>query len=239
MDITGQRVVLFGGTSGIGLATAKAASARGAHVVVVSGRQTSVDRALEELPAGTEGYAVDLNDTRRTAEVIAGLGPFDHFVWTAGDSLSLMPVSGFDIEKARSFFELRFFSMLAAVAAAAPLIRSGGSITLTTGTAKDRSTAGWALAAGVCGAVESVTKALAVELAPVRVNAVAPGVLRSPLWSGMSEEDQAAMYKAIGTSLPVGRVGETDDAADAFLYLLSQPYSTGTVLTLDGGTVLV
>ncbi|GHH79248.1 short-chain dehydrogenase [Streptomyces sulfonofaciens] len=239
MDLTGQRVVLLGGTSGIGLATALAASAEGAQVVVASSRQASVDKALTALPSGAEGYAVNLADADETATFLAGLGEFDHLVYTAGEPLTLMPLDTLDMEQARSFFTLRFFSALNAARAAAAHLRPGGSITLTTGTAKDRPGPGWAVAASICGAVEALTRALAVELAPLRVNAVSPGVVRSPLWSGLSETDREAMFESIGTSLPVGRVGEVEDVAQAYLYLLGQSYTTGTVLTIDGGTILV
>jgi len=239
VDLTGQRVVLMGGTSGIGLATARAVSAQGAQAVVVSSRQSSVDRALGELPQEAEGHVADFADTGRIGELFASLGDFDHLVYTAGEPLALMPLETLDIGAARSFFDVRFFSALDAVRAAAPRLRDGGSVTLTTGTAKDRPGPGWAVAAGICGAVEALTKALAVELAPVRVNAVAPGVVRSPLWSGMSEADRDAMYANIGASLPVRRVGEVEDIAQAYLYLISQPYTTGSIITIDGGTVLV
>ncbi|WP_265565402.1 SDR family oxidoreductase [Streptomyces hygroscopicus] len=239
MDLTGQRVVLMGGTSGIGLATAKAVSAQGAQAIVVSSRQSSVDKALSELPQEAEGRVVNLADTEQIADLFASLGDVDHLVYTAGEPLALMPLETLDIEAARSFFTLRFFSALDAVRAAAPRLRAGGSVTLTTGIAKDRPGPGWAVAAGICGAVEALTKALAVELAPVRVNAVSPGVVRSPLWSGMSEGDRDAMFENIGKSLPVGRVGEVEDIAQAYLYLITQPYTTGSIITIDGGTVLV
>lgn len=130
-------------------------------------------------------------------------------------------------------------SARAAVSAAAPLVRPGGSITLTTGTAEDRPGAGWAVPASICGAVGAPTRALAVELAPVRVNAVSPSVLRSPLWAGMSEDEREQMYWDIAEAIPVGRIGEVGDAAQPYLYCMTQTFTTGTVLTVDGGTVLV
>jgi NAD(P)-dependent dehydrogenase (short-subunit alcohol dehydrogenase family) len=239
MQLSGKRVVLLGGTSGIGLATAKAASAEGAHVTVVSSRQTSVDRAMRELPGNADGRTVNLSEVRETEDFFASLDHFDHLVYTAGEALTLMPVDTLDIDQALAFFQLRFFSVLTAVRTAAPRLNTGGSITLTTGIAKDRPGPGWAVAASICGAVESLTKALAVELAPLRVNAVSPGVVRSPLWSAMGEQEREQMYLEIGKSLPAGRVGEVEDIAQAYLYLMTQKYSTGTVVTLDGGTVLV
>jgi len=238
MDLKDARVVLLGGTSGIGFATATAAAERGAEVTVVSGNPASVERALAALPAGASGQAVDLNDPTRVGSLFAGLGELDHLVYTAGEPLALMPLSELDLDTAQAFFGLRYFGVLTAVRAATPHLRAGGSITLTTGTASARPGPGWAVAASICGAVEALTRTLAVELAPIRVNAVQPGVVRSPLWSGMSEADRERMYREVGASLPAGRVGDVEDIAAGYLSLMTQPYATGTILTLDGGTLV-
>jgi NAD(P)-dependent dehydrogenase (short-subunit alcohol dehydrogenase family) len=239
MELSGQRVVVLGGTSGIGLAVAQAAAGRGAEVIVGSSRPASVERALGQLPAGVRGIAVDLADEDRVRALFDELGELDHLVYTAGESLSMMPLTEFDLQAAQGFFRLRFFGAVQAVAAAAPRLRAGGSITLTTGTAKDRPGPGWAVVAGVCGAMESLTRALAVELAPLRVNVVSPGIVRSPLWSGMDDTAREEMYRTTGAAMPVGRVGEVEDIAQAYLFLMTQPYATGTVVTVDGGGILV
>lgn len=239
MNLAGQRVVILGGTSGIGLATAAAAAREGADVVVVSSKDTSVERALNTLPAGAEGEAVDLTDAGRITAFFERTGPFDHLVFTAGEPLALMALDDLDIEAARKFFALRYFGALAAVSAAAPHVRAGGSIVLTTGIAADRPGAGWAVAASICGAVQSMVRAMAVELAPLRVNAVSPGVVRSPLWSRMNDQEREGLYAQTAASLPVGRVGETDDIAQAYLFLMRQQFATGTIVTVDGGAVLV
>lgn len=239
MTMQGQRVVVFGGTSGIGYAVAQRSLAAGASVAVASRRKASVEAAVGRLGEGATGRDVDVADAAAVASFLQDTGPFDHLVYTAGEPLSMMEIDKLDLGRARAFFEARFFSALGAVHAARPLLREGGSITLTSGSAADRPGAGWALGASVCGAVNSLTRALAVELAPLRVNAVAPGILRSPIWSEMDIEQQEAMYEQVGESLPVGRIGEVGDAADAYLYCMTQPYTTGTVLPVDGGTLLV
>jgi len=132
---------------------------------------------------------------------------------------------------------VRYFGALAAVRAALPHLRPGGSITLTTGTAGDRPAPGWSVASSICGAVESLTKALAVELAPIRVNAVKPGVTRSPLWGDGEAVEE--LYARTAATVPLGRVGEVADVAEAYLFLISQPFTTGTIVTVDGGSLLV
>lgn len=234
-----QRVVVLGGTSGIGFGVAAAAAAADATLVVVSSRRASVDRALADLPGTAVGHAVDLADPRRADELFEQIGAFDHLVYTAGEPLALMPMDTLDLDAARGIFGLRYFGALGAVHAALPQLRVGGSITLTSGSGSQRGGYGWAVAASICGAIESLTRSLAVELAPLRVNAVAPGVLRSPVWRGMSEAEREQMYRQVGEGLPAGRVGEIADVVKGYLYCMTQEWATGTVLRIDGGTVVV
>jgi NAD(P)-dependent dehydrogenase (short-subunit alcohol dehydrogenase family) len=238
MDLDGQRVVILGGTSGTGLATAKAAAGRGAAVTVISRQPASLDRALAELPPGARGRAADLSDPALVSSLFDDLGDIDHLVFTAGEPLALMDIAALDLDKAREAFALRYFGALWAVHAAAPHLQPGGSITLTSGMASRRPGPGWAVAASICGAVESLTRALAVELAPIRVNAVCPGVLRSPLWATMTDASREQLYRDSAASIPAGRVGEVDDVAHAYLYCLTQPFATGSILTVDGGAAL-
>lgn len=238
MSISGSRVLVVGGTSGIGLAIAAAVAERGATPIVASRRAASVATALAALPSGVEGATVDLTDEASVAALVQQHAPFDHVAFTAGEPLELVPLRDLTADIVRSFFDTRFLGAIAVVRAAAPLLRPGGSITLTSGTAADRPGAGWALGASVCGAMNALTRALAVELAPVRVNAVAPGVVRSPLWSGMSEQDRGAMYGDVAAAVPLGRVAEVEDVALAYVYAMEQVHGTGIVITVDGGTVL-
>lgn len=239
MDINGQRVVVIGGTSGIGLATAHAAADRGARVVVVSARETSVRRALEELPDETTGHAVDVRDPDALGAVFDRIGTFDHLVYTSGEALALTPIADLDLATARTFFEIRYFGVLAAVRAAAPHLNRTGSITLTGGSAAPRPEPGWAVAASICGAMEALTRELALELAPVRVNLVRPGVVQSPLWSSMGETGRDALYEAVANASPVRRAGDVAEIALAFLYCMQQTYATGSIVAVDGGAVLV
>jgi NAD(P)-dependent dehydrogenase (short-subunit alcohol dehydrogenase family) len=238
MGLNGKRVVILGGTSGIGLATAKAAQGQGAAVVVASSRSQRVESALAALQGKAEGEVVDLTDESQVRALFERVGAFDHFVYSAGETLYLETLETTQIDQARGFANLRFWGAFMAAKYGSPHIRPGGSITLTTGLAARRPHKGWTVAASICGAMEALTRALAVELAPIRVNAVCPGVVKTELWSGMSQSDRAAMYRDIGQKLPVGRVGEADDLAQAYLYLMREGYSTGQVIVVDGGGAL-
>jgi NAD(P)-dependent dehydrogenase (short-subunit alcohol dehydrogenase family) len=238
-ELQGKRVVLLGGTSGIGLATAQAASHESATVVVVSSRQARVDEAIAKLPPGTEGYAADLSSDAAIRDLFECVGAFDHLVYTAGDSLKVAPLDAITAEQARAAFEIRYFGALAAAKYGSRRIRPGGSITLTTGNAGPRPQKGWTVITSICTAMEGLTRALAVELAPIRVNAVMAGIVRTNLWSPMPDADRDALFDQVARALPVGRVGEPADIAQAYLYLMREGYSTGTVLLVDGGGVLV
>ncbi|MGW7541493.1 SDR family oxidoreductase [Streptomyces sp. NPDC054770] len=239
MGLQGQRVVVIGGTAGIGLAVAEGAAREGARVVVASRRQESVDAALKVLPEGVEGQVLDATDEAAVRGFFTRVGAYDHLVYTAGDSLLLETLAGTDIAAARSFLDTRLWGAYAAVKYGAGSIRPGGSVVLTTGTAGLRPLPGSSVASALCGAMESLTRALAVELAPVRVNVVSPGVVRTELWRELPETDREGLYRSSAESLPVGRVGEPADVAEAYLYLMRGGYSTGSVVVVDGGGTLV
>jgi NAD(P)-dependent dehydrogenase (short-subunit alcohol dehydrogenase family) len=239
MTLDGKRIVVLGGSSGIGLATAKAAAKEGASVVVASSRKARIDDALAKLPAGTEGHVLDLANETAVQALFASLGGFDHLVFTAGETLQLGSLTSTDVEAARRFFGLRYWGAYLAAKYGRGSIRPGGSIVFTSGLAGKRPHAGWALGASICSAMEGLTRALAVELAPIRVNIVCPGVVKSPLWGKMTEADRAALYRQTADRLPVGHVGETEEIAEAYLYLMHQTYGTGQVLVVDGGAALV
>ena len=238
MSLKNTRVLIIGGTSGIGLGVATAVAERGATPIVVSRRQTSVDRALAQLPEHARGATVDLTDVAALAQLALDLGELDHLVFTAGESLELAPLADLTPELITGFFATRFVGALSAVRAFAPHLSAGGSITLTSGSAAEQPEFG-ALPVSICGAMNALTTALAVELAPIRVNAVAPGIVRTPLWDALPDADRKTMYGEAAQRLPVGRIGEVDDVALAYVYCMEQTYGTGIVLKVDGGSVMV
>ncbi|BBC92532.1 MULTISPECIES: SDR family oxidoreductase [Streptomyces] len=238
MGLRGQRVVVLGGTSGIGFAVAEGAVREGAEVVVASRRRESVDAALKRLPEGARGEVLDTTDEAAVRGFFEGLGAFDHLVYTAGETLLLESVADTELDRAQRFLDTRLWGAYRAVKHGAGSIREGGSIVLTTGTAGYRPLPGSSVVSALCGAMESLTRALALELAPLRVNVVAPGVVRTELWRELPEAEREGLYGAAAGSLPVGRVGEPADVAEAYLYLMRGGYSTGSVVVVDGGGTL-
>ena len=143
------------------------------------------------------------------------------------------------VADARRALDLRIWGAYTAVKHGAPRLREGGSIVLTSGSAGPRPGPGWGVGALICSGIEGWARAMALELAPLRVNVVRPGVIRTDLWDSMSEADRAGLYEGVAAQLPVSRVGEAEDVAAAYLYLMANAHSTGDIVTVDGGTLLV
>jgi len=237
--LNGQRIVLIGGTSGFGFATAKAAAREGASIIVASSSKAKVDKAVAQLPPGTRGYPLDITREASVEEFFSTIGEFDHLAVTAGESLNLGEFATISLEQAKQFFEVRFWGSLAVAKHASKQIKPTGSIILTNGVIGLRPQKGWVAAAGICGAVEALTRALAIELAPVRVNLVCAGYVRTELWGNMPEAERNELFEKAGQMLPVGRVGEADDLAETYLYLMRERFSTGAMIVVDGGGVLI
>jgi NAD(P)-dependent dehydrogenase (short-subunit alcohol dehydrogenase family) len=217
------RVLLLGGSSGIGLATARLCVEHGWDVVVASRDPARADVEAQKV-------AVDITDAAALRKVLGVLGTFDHLVTTtvarAGG-----PVRELDLDAARVAFETKLWGPLAAIQAAE--VRR--SIVLTSGVAASTPARGAAVTAAVNGAVEALVRTLAVELAPVRVNAVSPGIVDTPTWSGMDDEARRSMFERLSGNLPVGRIGRAEDIAAAIVWLLESEFATGEVLHVDGG----
>lgn len=238
-SLTNKKVVILGGSSGIGLAAAKAAAIEGASVIIVSSNQQRINQALAELPGNAQGVTIDLTDEQQVKNFFINLGNFDHLVYTAGEALQLAPITDVTLPDAQQFFNLRYWGAFTAVKHASPYINTGGSINLTGGIASARPQSGWSLGASICAAMEGFTRAMAIELAPVRVNLVSPGVVKTNLWNNMSETAREEFYANVSNTLPVKHVGEAKEIAQTYLYLMTQQYSTGQVIVVDGGSVLV
>ncbi|RAJ33008.1 SDR family oxidoreductase [Pedobacter cryoconitis] len=235
--LQGQKIVIIGGSAGIGLATAKSAAAKNAAVIIISSNQQRINKALEELPETATGYAIDVTNETQVKNIFEQIGAFDHLIYTAGENLQLGDLKDTSLAGAHQFFEVRYWGAFSAVKYASPYVK--GSIVLTSGIASNRPGKGWSLGASICSAMEGFARAMAVELAPVRVNIVSPGVVKTELWAGMSLVEQQEMFNQIGSSLPVKRVGNPDDLAKTYLYLIEQEYATGQTIIVDGGASLV
>ena len=236
MDLGGKRVVVIGGTSGIGLGVARAALGDGAEIVVASSSADKLAAMAETLP-GAKALSVDVREEASVAALFEQVGTLDHLVFTAGDWAMRGggPVERVDIAAAAAQLEVRFWGAARAIKHAVPRIRGAGSITLTNGMIAHRPRKGTAVSSAAAGAIEHLARALAVELAPIRVNAVCAGLIRTPVWNMIPEDPREERLQRMTRKLPVARVGEAEEAAQAYLYLMRGGYTTGQVLRVDGG----
>lgn len=237
MGLEGKRVVVIGGASGIGFAVAELARAQGAAVVIASSGQANVEAAVARL-AGATGGTVNLRDEASVAAFFAAIGPFDHLVITAGDwDVPLfVPTRDVDLVQAREVLAVRFWGALAAAKHGCRTIAPDGSITLTSGMLSHRPMKGAPVATALSGAVEHLTRGLAMDLAPVRVNAVCLGLV---LTDHVKRNYPEARVQAITGSLPVPRAATPEEAAQPYVYLMQNGYATGQILPLDGGGLIV
>ncbi|GAA2293399.1 SDR family oxidoreductase [Nonomuraea roseoviolacea subsp. roseoviolacea] len=224
-----MRVVIMGGTSGIGLATAERLTADGAEVIV-TGRDPERLAAVKDRVAQAE--AVDGMDEEQVAAFFDRIGPVDHLVlaFSSGGG-GIRPVTETGADDVRAAFEGKLFAYLSAIRHA----RVTESIVLISAASARAALPGTVTLAAVNGAIERMVPPLAAELAPVRVNVVSPGVIDTPWWSFLPEEARQEQFAAMASGLPAKRVGRPDDVAEAIRYLVGATYVTGTILPVDGG----
>ena len=241
--LAGARVLVVGGSSGIGRAAAALLALDGAEVVLTAREDGRAARVASEIAGGTahrggsvHGAAVDVTDEGSVQALFAGLGALDHVLVTAA-VLAVGPVVGPEPVTELNG-ESRVLGGHRVVRACLPQLRSGGSITLTSGIYATRPVPGSALAAASLGAVEAMTRALALELAPLRVNCLRPGSTDTPLLRRFVDPDADGSLSSAGTHLPLGRFGTAAEVAAGALFLMTNTYVTGTVLTVDGGAGL-
>ena len=232
-----QRIVVLGGSSGIGFAVAAGALAEGAEAIIGSSAADKVAAAVARLGAGASGHAIDVKDDASVTAFFHHVGAFDHLVFTAGDwnRPGGGTVADLDLETAPQAMSVRFWGALRAIKQARHTISAHGSITLTDGMLAHRPRKGALLSTAFAGAAEHLTRSLAIDLSPIRVNAVCPGLVLTEMTAGWPEE----ALKQFVAHQPIARAADPDEVAQAYLYLMRAGYTTGQVLIVDGGGMLV
>jgi NAD(P)-dependent dehydrogenase (short-subunit alcohol dehydrogenase family) len=233
-----RTVVVLGGTSGIGLATAKAAQAEGARVIVTGRSRERLAAAQGALGSTAKCVALDVADEAGTLALFQEVERVDHVFITAGNvalDSGLAPASA----SLRPALDIRFWGAFNAAKYGSAKMNEGGSITFMSGTAAHRPLRGAAVGTASCGAVEACARALAIDLAPIRVNTLQPGYVDTPMLDELLGEARAKIKAEAGARLPVKRIGRPEELADAVLFLMKNGYVNGITLTVDGGGLLV
>ena len=236
MGIENESVVIIGGSSGMGLAIAKEAADSGAAVIIAGRSQGKLDEAIRVIAGDVATYIVDLSDEGSVMKLFQSIGSFDHLVIT-GSSVKTGQLRELSLADARASMDSKFWGAYMATRYAR--IRPKGSITLFSGILSRRPSPGLASLAAINAAVEALGRALALELAPIRVNVVSPGLTDTPAYATMPDDARKGMFAAVAKRLPAGRVGKPEDIASLTLELMRNSFLTGLVVDVDGGAMLV
>jgi len=224
-----MRAVVMGGTSGIGLATAEQLTSAGISVTV-TGRDPARLAAVGGSFAGAE--RLDSVDRDAVCAFFKRLGPFDHLVLAfSPGAAGLGPIREISLDDFETAFTNKLFAYIHAIREA----QATGSITMISAASARAALPGTVTLAAVNGAIERIVSPLAAELAPVRVNAVSPGIVDTPWWSFLPEDQRQAQFAAAASSVPAGRIGSAADVAGAVAYLIDASLVTGIILPVDGG----
>jgi NAD(P)-dependent dehydrogenase (short-subunit alcohol dehydrogenase family) len=235
MSLAQQRILIIGGSNGMGLAAARQLAALQAEVLIVGRSQEKLDKALSGIDGRIAGYVADFTDAGALNALFQRIGRIDHLVLAASANAAWGPFSSITASMLRSALEGKLLGYWQALQAALPHLRRDGSVVMLSGAASRTAMPGTAGLAAVNGAITQMAQTLARELAPLRVNVVSPGLVDTPAYDGLPAEAKEGMFAGAAKSLPVGRTGTSDDIAQAIVYLLANGFTTGAVLDVDGG----
>ncbi|MBX7150691.1 SDR family oxidoreductase [bacterium] len=234
--IKGKTIVIIGGSSGIGLASAQLLAIEGARVIIGSRTHKKIESALKQIETTATGYTIDMTLDESVSAFFSKATAIDHLIITAAGA-ELGNFLELDINKAQSFFESKFWGPYRVAKKAAPLLARGGSITFFSGAAGRRASPGFACGSAINAAVETLAQTLALELAPIRVNTISPGIIDTPVWDSITP-DKNQLFSEMAVKFPGKRIGQPADIAHAVRFVIENPFITGTTLFVDGGYLL-
>jgi NAD(P)-dependent dehydrogenase (short-subunit alcohol dehydrogenase family) len=235
VPIAQERILIIGGSSGMGLAIAQRLSKVGAGVFIAGRDRAKLDRALTTLVGPAVGVVADFTDADSLGELMTRVGRLDHLVLAAGGGAAWGPFAQVGAQTLRRAIDYKLIGYWQSLQAALPVLRRDGSVVMLTGAASRVAMTGTSGLAAVNGAITQMAQTLAKELAPLRVNVVSPGLVDTPVYDGMPAAAKAALFETAAKSLPVGRTGQAEDIAPAVEMLITSGFATGVLLDIDGG----
>jgi len=251
-----NRVLIIGGSGGIGYGVAEACLELGCTVIISSSSASRIassisllQKAYPSARSRISGHACDLGNPNTLESDIVSLfekatqegdGKLDHVVYTAGDPLKIVPLEQATLDNIQQAGMVRFNAPLIVAREAAKYFRKSNtsSYTITTGSVSEKPLQGWVLIGSYAGGHHTMARGLALDMKPIRVNAVSPGAVDTSLWNISDEEKQEA-FKKWETKMATGRVGQVEDVAEAYLYCMKDRNLTGSVISTNGGALLI
>ncbi|KAH9845419.1 NAD(P)-binding protein [Teratosphaeria destructans] len=253
-NLKDKKVLIIGGSSGIGFCTAEALVEHGAVVTISSSNPDRVNKTLEKLkqsyPSAASrisGHPANFGDIQTIEENLKTLldaatknGKLDHIIWTAGDALATMKLESIDIEKVLKAGAVRFFGPMFLSKYAKQYLNAGpqSSITLTTGAVSERPNPDWSVVNSYATGLQGMTRGFALDLAPIRVNLVSPGAVETELWDGLPEDVRKHLFESYSNKMPTGRIGQPEHLAETYVYLLKDENISGSMISSNGGVLL-
>jgi NAD(P)-dependent dehydrogenase (short-subunit alcohol dehydrogenase family) len=234
-SLSNQRILVIGGASGIGFATTAAAVDAGGAVTIASRNQMRLDTAAAKLGGAVQTRVLDTGDSNLLERFFQQEQAWDHVVVSAAQTKA-GPVRDLSLEDAAAAMDSKFWGAYRVARAAR--IKEGGSLTLISGFLSERPSGTAVLQGAINAALESLARGLALEFAPIRVNAVSPGLIETPIWDQLPAEKRKALFESTASKLPVRRIGQPHDIANAVLFLMTTSFATGSTVRVDGGGVI-
>lgn len=235
MDLIRKRILIVGGTSGIGLEAAKLLVKDGAEVIITGRDHEKLKKAVNETGASALSPAVDATSRDALDLFFSKIGALDHLVITLSGGKGAGNFSELNLDDLRSGFEGKFWPQLNCLQAALPYVNKNGSITLITAVSATSRKPGFSGLAAINAGLESMVPILAKELQPLRINAISPGVIETTWWDQYPEATRQQLFAKFKEAIPAGRIGTPEEVALAIVSVIKLTYLTGHVLQLDGG----
>lgn len=231
------KTVIIGGSSGMGLATAKILHSLGHEIIIASRSQDKLEEA-KKIIGKADSYVLDVLKEKEVSLFFDSIGPFDHLV-TCAASFVMGSLFELPLNDAKHFFDSKFWGQYLAAKYGAPYIRKEGSITFFSGIAAEKPFKNFSVGSSINAALEGLTRALALELSPIRVNTISPGTVATPVWNALSEQERLKEFKETAERLPAKKIGQPEDVAQAVVYLIQCPFATGSIVHVDGGACII
>lgn len=241
-SLVDKKVVVVGGSSGIGLGVAEAALRTGAQVVIVGRSAEKLQAAKRALDADGRLTSIvgDMTNEAEIARMFGEVGAFDHLVSTAGTPPPGDPIGQTDMDFVRGFVDNKLIGAVMLAKHAVPGLKAAGSMTFTSGINKDKPPIpGGAVVSAIAGSFSYFARALALELGPTRVNVVSPGWVDTPMWDELVGEAKSGFFAEMGARLPAKEIPTAAAVAAAYIYLMESDFTTGETLRIDGGHSLI
>ncbi|WP_423821076.1 SDR family oxidoreductase [Salinisphaera sp. SPP-AMP-43] len=235
-SLTNTQVLVIGGSSGIGYAVARRSAEAGAAVTIASRSADKLQAAADEIGHGVTTAPLDTGDNQAVERFFAERSAWDHIIVSSA-ATARGGMRTMSLDDAYRSMDSKFWGSYRTARAAR--LTEHGTLTLVSGYLSERPSAGATLQGAINAAIEGLVRGLALELAPVRVNAVSPGLIDTALWNEMAAPSRRELMTQTADSLPVGRVGRAGDIANAVHYLMITGFATGSVVRVDGGGAIV